>query len=137
MTKSDVQTSLRLSEELRNRLAAFAAAEGRGIGEEIRRRLETSFGSAPVPEDPKTGNLLRVIARAAAILEEHWAPWHADAGAFAVFHAAIEDVFARQQPDASGAVPKTDRGASLFGGDDPQRAGGVLAFTAEMAENLI
>jgi phytoene/squalene synthetase len=136
MTKSDVQTSLRLPEELRDRLAAASAAEGRGIGEEIRRRLEASFGSAPASEDTKTGNLLRVIARAAAILDEHWSAWHADAGAFAVFHAAIEDVLMRQQPDNSGAVPKTDRGASLFHGD-PERAGGVLAFTAEMAENLI
>src|SRR5438552_2283756 len=39
----DVQTSLRLSAGLYAELAKAAAANGRGIGEEIRARLENSF----------------------------------------------------------------------------------------------
>jgi hypothetical protein len=143
MTKSDVQTSLRLPEELRNRLAQAASAEGRGIGEEIRRRLERTFAEddavtvrVPPTQDEETGRTLRVFAAMAAIVAGEWSPWHADAGAFAVFKAGIEDVLSRHQPEAGGAVPKTDRGAALFKGD-PVRAGGVLAFSAEIAEGLI
>jgi hypothetical protein len=139
MASTEIQTSLRMSEALRDRLARAAAEAGRGLGEEVRRRLEASFGSAPVVEDPKTADLLRVIARAAAILDKQVAAWHADAGAFAVFKAAIEDVLSRQKPEATSAVPKTDRGAALFQGSSasPERAGEMLAFSAELAEGLI
>lgn len=136
MTQSDVQTSLRLPEELRDRLAQAATENGRGIGEEMRRRLEASFGSVPTSEDQKTSQLLRVIARSAAILVEHWALWHEDAGAWAVFRGAIEDVLTERRPEATGAVPKTERGASLFK-SAPEQAGSTLAFVAEIAEGLI
>lgn len=137
MPASDAQTSLRLPQELRDQLGSAADAAGRSVGEEIRRRLEASFaGSPPAAADHRTSDLLRVIARCAAILSEHWAPWHADAAAFAVFHAAIEDRLSRHRPEASGATAKTDRGEKLFAGD-PERAGGLLAFSAELAEGLV
>jgi hypothetical protein len=126
---------LRLPVELRDRLAAAATAEGRSLGEEVRRRLDASFGSAPMVEDQKTGDLLRVVARCAAILDKEWAPWHADAGAFAVFQAAVDDVLSHHKPETIGATPKTDRGRALFDGA-PEKAGNVLAFTAELAEGL-
>ena len=138
MAASEIQTSLRMPEALRDRLAQAATANGRGLGEEIRRRLEASFGSAPVSADPKTADLLRVVARAAAILNEQWAPWHADAGPFAVFKAAIEDVLSRQQPEASGTTKKSYRGAVLFDASTPpERQGAMLAMLAEIAEDRI
>ena len=134
MTKSDVQTSLRLPEELRDRLTQAAVENGRGIGEEMRRRLEASFGSAaPAPDDPQTARLLRVIARSAAILNQEWAPWHADAGAWAVFKAAVESTLAEHRPEATGAAMSL-RGASLFTGEN---VGDVLCFMAELAEGLV
>lgn len=138
MAASEIQTSLRMPEALRDRLAQAASEAGRGLGEEIRRRLEASFGSTPVSADPKTGDLLRLIARAAAILAEHWVPWHEDAGPFAVFNAAIENVLSRQQPKASGAIKKSYRGAVMFDASTPpERQGAMLAMLAEIAEGLI
>lgn len=135
MPARDAQTSLRLPQELRHRLGSAADAAGRSVGEEIRRRLEASFaGSAPAVEDQRTSDLLRVIARASAILAKEWAAWHADAGAFAVFGAAIEDVLSRQQPETTSAARKTDQGKKLFAGPN---AGAVLAFAAEATENLL
>jgi len=81
----DVQTSLRMPEELRDRLAKAAEENGRGIGEEMRRRLEASFRPAPATDDPKTTNLLRLVAQ----LADHVGltcerPWHEDPFAAAV-----------------------------------------------------
>lgn len=135
MPKSDVQSSLRLPEELRDRLAQAAADNGHGIGEEMRRRLEASFGSAPLSDDQKTAKLLQVIARAAAILTSEWAAWHEDARACAVFKAAVADLIGRRQvvDILSDRPKKSDRAERMFGGPLDKDAD-MLAFLAEIAE---
>jgi len=98
MAKSDVQTSLRLPEELRDRLAAAADKGGRGIGEEIRRRLEASFKSEPNSDDPKTGELLAGVARMAEFLARYYPQWHMDGFSFKAFKYATDKLIGIYQP---------------------------------------
>ena len=59
-----VQTSVRLPRDLYDRL--ISAAGDKGIGEEIRQRLEASFSPAAVElADPRLRDLLAAISRAA------------------------------------------------------------------------
>ena len=58
-----MQTSFRLPRELRERLMAVAG--DKGIGEEMRQRLEASFGPEQRVADPKTGELLAAIGEMA------------------------------------------------------------------------
>ena len=58
-----VQTAVRLPQSLRDRLSK--AGGERGMGEEIRRRLEASFEAEKAPADPKTRELLDAISSCA------------------------------------------------------------------------
>src|SRR5262249_53892822 len=65
LTDKGMQTSLRLPRELHDRLAM--AAGDKGIGEEIRRRLEASFASEPpTVSDPRFADLLSAIGYTAS-----------------------------------------------------------------------
>ena len=99
-----VQTAVRLPQSLRDRLSK--AGGERGLGEEIRRRLEASFDAAKAPADPKTPELLDEIKRIALNmpLDE---PWHADRDAYEVFEAAIKRAFEVQPSDE--APPPTEQ----------------------------
>ena len=135
MTKSDMQTSLRLPTDLRDRLSAEAEKNGRGVGEEIRRRLEASFGPAPIEEDSKTAALLRQIASAARMLREEWRPWHADQGAQTVFRVAVTTLISEEKPTESVAPPTTGPGGTTFN-RSPEDAGDILARMAQLEEYL-
>ena len=88
--REDAQTSLRLPQELRDRLGSAAGAAGRSVGEEIRRRLEASFGRDPAADDPETARLARMIIRLVeAMSSECERPWHEDPWAVAVVRAAL------------------------------------------------
>jgi len=78
MAKSDVQTSLRLSEELRDRLATAAVDNRHGIGEDMRQRLEASFKFEPNSDDPKMRELLAGVARMAEFLARYYPQWHTE-----------------------------------------------------------
>jgi hypothetical protein len=68
-----IQTSVRLPRELYDRLMREAGEKG--IGEEIRRRLEMSFTPTPVTSgDPRFGDLLTAIGHAAAAAAKMPAP---------------------------------------------------------------
>jgi hypothetical protein len=96
MTKSDVQTSLRLPEELRDRLSEAAAANGHGIGEEIRQRLEGSFVTGG--REPKTVEMAAAVARIASDASSYYRPWYEDPFTFEVVKAAVPIVLAIYQP---------------------------------------
>lgn len=55
-----VQSAVRLPRSLHERLKK--AGGERGMGEEIRRRLEASFEAEKAPNDPKTRKLLDAIS---------------------------------------------------------------------------
>ena len=58
-----VQSAIRLPRSLHERLKK--AGGDRGMGEEIRRRLEASFEAERSPADPKTRELLDAVASCA------------------------------------------------------------------------
>jgi hypothetical protein len=116
MPKSDVQTSLRLPEDLRDRLATEAAENGHGIGEEMRQRLEASFKTKTSAEDQNTGYLQFEIGRCAQLLAQHWVAWHADAEAWSVFKAAVNHLLDEYKPETTG-TPKSRDAAIMFDGE--------------------
>jgi hypothetical protein len=107
-----------MPEELRDRLAQAAAKNGHGIGEEMRRRLEASFGPAP-SGDPKTRQLLAAIAHVpdGMILDGNW---HEDQHLFQVFKEALLLLLSRFKPP--GASP--DAHYLMFSRDDPPEIAG-------------
>jgi hypothetical protein len=118
-----IQSAVRLPRNLHERLKK--AGGERGMGEEIRRRLEASF-AAEAPSDPKTRELLDKIERLAlnTPLDE---PWHADREVFEVFKAAINATLSSYQPSSETPGP-TGRLQSAYGQDaTPETIGRILA----------
>jgi hypothetical protein len=93
MTKS-AQTTFRLPEELYDKLIK-SAGEKHPIGEEIRRRLEASFETAPA--DPETRKLLAAIAYVATGMMLDGI-WHDDLRLFKAFKVAVLTLLSRFEP---------------------------------------
>jgi len=118
------QSALRLPVDLYERLNKVAGE--RGMGEEIRRRLEASFAAEKSPDDPATKRLLDAIAHVASRVPTD-ALWSKDAYSFAIFRAAIDALLTHFRP-AGDATPAR---RLLFGPDDPpETIGRTLASFA-------
>jgi Arc-like DNA binding domain len=129
MDKADVQTSLRMPEELRDRLARAAKENGRGIGEEIRQRLEASFGGVSV--DEKTGRLLAMSGFVTQFVNKHCARWDQNPFGFAVVKAAVETLLAQYRPEGEIERPIIrDRSAIMFFEHEPEACGRAIAGLA-------
>jgi hypothetical protein len=103
---NELQTSIRLSRELYDRLDA--GREGRPLGEEMRRRLEASFSSSPPPGgDPRTGTLLNHVAAIADVVRVNFGDWQTMPGACAIFRRAIDISLAEIQPEGEPVVAPT------------------------------
>src|SRR5690348_4015205 len=120
MANSDTQTSLRMPEDLHQRLSKAAETAGHSLGEEIRRRLEASFGPAP-SKDPKTEQLLAAIDRVTAgmLLDGNW---HDDLHLFQVFKFAVLTLLSRFEP--SGTSPHSHY--MMSSPDDPPETVGQI-----------
>jgi len=120
-----IQSAVRLPRSLHQRLKK--AGGERGMGEEIRRRLEASFAvKVKVPSDPKTRELVEKIEQLVlnTPLDK---PWHADREAFLVFQAAINATLSRYEPSSETSGP-TGRLQSMYGLDaTPETVGRILA----------
>ena len=133
--KNMLQTALWLPRDMHARLKE--AGGDRGLGDEIRRRLQASFGVEKRPPDPVTDLLLDLIKRTALNLSLEDA-WWADRFAFDVFKTAINELLSdldtivgshRRQP---GAMSKLQ---ARYGPDEkPETIGRILARAA-FAEN--
>jgi len=108
-----IQSAVRLPRSLIQRLKK--AGGERGMGEEIRRRLEASFEADEARADPKTRELLEEIERLALNTPLH-VHWYADGDAFKIFAAAINETLPKYQPSGEAAGP-TGRLQSVFGKD--------------------
>jgi len=99
-----MQTSLRLPRELYDRL--MDAAGDRGIGEEIRQRLEASFTQAPAAStDPLFGDLLAAIGYAATTAATIHPPLGGqDTWSYAAFAEAVRMLLDAFRPE--GEPPK-------------------------------
>ena len=109
---ADRQTSVRLPSALYERLAA--AAGERGIGDEIRARLERSFH-----QDQRTAELAELLSALATSIErDRGAPWHADPAAYSAFAAGLAALVEAMKPKGEPGSPE---------GDDPAIVGRTLA----------
>ena len=106
-----VQTAVRLPQSLRDRLSK--AGGDRGLGEEIRTRLEASFEAAKAPADPRTPELLDAIASCAEEIARDLRPWSADPYAFAVLKQTMSMVLAGFEPEGE-AVPHANPNSPLI-----------------------
>jgi hypothetical protein len=129
-----IHTTFRVPRELHERLKKAAAeVEGRGIGDEIRRRLDASFAPSP-SVDPTTNDLMGAIAEIAAdVWKFYYHPWHADPFAFVVFKKAVDLLLVSHQPKGD-PVPnlKPDSYAELLWGPEhsPENIASTFVFKA-------
>ncbi len=86
--------AVRLPRELQERLRQVGGA--RGIGEEIRRRLEASFEAESV--SPKTRELLDAITFVASETAGYYGEWSEDAFAFEVMKECMDLLLRAYQP---------------------------------------
>lgn len=128
-----IHTTFRVPRELHERLTAAAAkAEGRGIGEEIRRRLEESFVSEV--EDVQTNALTFAIRRMAREIRGVYGTWHEDPFAFEVFKASVTILLGYFRPKGEAKPPPSDPDdpVAIYYGLDatPETAGRIIAARA-------
>jgi len=108
-------SAVRLPRDLLERLKR--AGGERGMGEEIRRRLEASFEAEKTPSNPKTRELLEAISSFAEETNAYYGSWSEDAFAFRVLKACVDMLLTSLEPKGD-AVPKPTRlGEMLFDPD--------------------
>ncbi|MBI2805873.1 MAG: hypothetical protein HYX68_12910 [Planctomycetes bacterium] len=119
------QTALRLPRELHRKLGKIGGE--RGMGEEIRRRLEASFErEADAAHDPKLTELQALITDMAGLIQlDSDGPWHSDPFAFEAFRAAILHLLDVAKPEGEVKAP-TGAGRAL-GLNDPVALGRAYA----------
>lgn len=98
-----VQSAIRLPKSLHQRLKK--AGGERGMGEEIRRRLEASFDAEKAPAGAKTAELLDAIAYCAERTADDYAPWSDDPFSFEVLKGCVDMILAKDRPKGE-PVPK-------------------------------
>jgi hypothetical protein len=113
-----VQTAVRLPQSLHDRLKK--AGGERGMGEEIRRRLEASFDAEKVPENPKTLELIDTISFADEELIRDFGSWSEDPFAFEVLRACVNWVLSHYQPKGEPVpTPVPDGLADILYAENP------------------
>ncbi len=126
MAKSkDAQVSFRLPQELYDRLKEEAG--NRGIGDEIRLRLELSF-TAPPTADPKSQQLLTDVVHIVEAAAEFLAvPWHENPWVWQAVSTAVNERLKWNKPagELTPPVMADPKKRDLFG-DDPEAAGRML-----------
>src|SRR6516165_5339584 len=89
------QSAVRLPKNLHDQLKK--AGGERGMGEEIRRRLEASFQAEKAHADPTTRELLEAISRMADDASLFFGHWSEDAFAFEVRKECVKMLWAEYQ----------------------------------------
>jgi hypothetical protein len=112
-----VQTAVRLPQSLRDRLSK--AGGERGLGEEVRVRLEASFEADKAPADPRTRELLDAISSCVERIAVDYGSWAEDPFAFAVLRVCVSMLLTHFQPEGEPVPkPKPDGMADLIFGRD-------------------
>ena len=119
--REETNATFRLPISLYRRLKE--AGEGKGISEEIRRRLEFTFA---IPDKP-TEELIGAVAYVTNSLAIKGA-WHKDPFVFEVLKATIDRLLEHWRPESA---PETPRSGALFDKDTkPEAAARMLAAFA-------
>jgi hypothetical protein len=117
MSVNMVQSAVRLPQSLHDRLKK--AGGERGMGEEIRKRLEASFNAEKVPGDQSTRELLDAISAVADETTSYYGRWSENAFAFEVLKACVNMLWSYYQPKGElAANPNPDSAADLLFGPD-------------------
>jgi hypothetical protein len=129
-TKYMRQTALWLPHSMYNDLKRASGA--RGLGDEIRRRLEISLKEDTSALDKKTRQFKEAITRVDVNMPIK--PWHADRLAFEVFKAAINDLLSEYQPEGDVQPASLAKLEARDGrGATAEAYGKILARAAIMA----
>ena len=108
-----VQSAIRLPRRLHERLKK--AGGERGMGEEIRRRLEASFDSEKDQPNPKTRELLEAISSFASEVAEYYGDPTLDVFAADLLKACVDLLMTRNRPSGEPvAHPKPESAADLL-----------------------
>jgi hypothetical protein len=110
---SMVQSAVRLPRSLHERLKKVGG--DRGMGEEIRRRLEASFEAEKIPPDQSTRELLDAISAFAGETTRYYGGWSKNAFSFEVLKACVNMLWSHFDPKGEPvAVPNPDSAADLL-----------------------
>ncbi len=115
-----IQSAIRLPRKLHERLKK--AGGQRGMGQEVRQRLEASFDAERTATHPKTMYLLNAISACADKIERDYGNWSEDAFAFEVLKGCANILFMHFKPTGE-PIPKPKPGslaATLFGPSEPK-----------------
>ena len=99
-----IQTALWLPRDMHEKLKKDGDERGRGLGDEIRRRLQVSFGVEQRPDDQLTGLLLDLIKKIDLNLSRDES-WWASLFAFNVFKLTINELLS----DLLQHIPANDQ----------------------------
>src|SRR3954469_9482494 len=121
-----VQSAVRLPRSLHERLKK--AGGDRGMGDEIRRRLEASFDAEKVPSNPDTQKLIDAISFSDEELVRDFGSWSKDRFAFEVFRQSLNAVLKQYEPKGELVPAPNPNGlAQILYADNPS-AGDVSRF---------
>ena len=136
-TKNMIQTALWLPRDMHEKLKE--AGGERGLGEEIRSRLQVSFGVEQQSGDEPTELLLKLIRQLAKNLSRD-VSWWANRDAADVFKLAISELISELSTIMSGIESKPETMAKLqarYGADaNPETIGHILV-RAVFVENAM
>jgi hypothetical protein len=119
-----IQSAVRLPRSLHERLKK--AGGERGMGEEIRRRLEASYDAEEeAPRDPQTRELLEAASFLAKQTTSYYGSWSEDAFAFKVLKGCMDRLLEHYQPEGDPSLAKpnpTALGKMIFGSETENRS---------------
>jgi hypothetical protein len=116
--ESMVQSAVRLPRNLHEQLKK--AGGDRGMGDEIRRRLEVSFDVEKTPENPDTRELISAISFIDEELVRDFGSWSKDRFAFEVFREALNTLLKRYEPKGEPVpAPNPDGLAEMLYAENP------------------
>jgi hypothetical protein len=126
-TKNMIQTALWLPRDMHERLKRDGGE--RGLGDEIRRRVQCALTAAETPSDEITAEVLDQLKD---ILRDH-PEWHADRFVYGVVRAAMDVVFSRHQPSGEGKPETKAHLRALYGQETSEAIGKLIGFVAMKA----
>jgi hypothetical protein len=113
-----IQSAVRLPQSLHESLKK--AGGDRGMGDEIRRRLEASFDAEKVPGNPNTRELINAISFSDEELVRDFGSWSKDRFAFDVFRESIKALLKHYEPKGESIpVPNPDGLAEILYAENP------------------
>jgi hypothetical protein len=127
-TTNMVQTALWLPREMHGKLKE--AGGERGLGEEIRRRLQIALDAAETPSDEVTDEVIAQIKDVARDVKD---AWHTDPFVFSVFKAVINTLLYSHQPSGDANPDTRSRLQTLYGDENPETIGRIIAHVAMKA----